>query len=238
MSDWLNHAAVATPRNATTTHTLDATGTGGTVVSGAGFTPTSGRLLVCFANGGVTSTTPTGWTLPTNGSAINNEGFYVWWRSASGTSADQIATTHNAADYPVMFDFYEFPSGSTFVKSASAIAVASGGAGPTASTLTGTNWTAGALGADINGAGLGTVTWNLGTEIVDYVTGNVGATHGYHYGLTETNGNTATSAAYSATITSSIPSAERLVVAVSVAAGAAAKSRPIQRRPLNGLITR
>lgn len=230
MSDWLNHAVLAAPNSGTTNHTVTASGTGGTVVGGAGFTPTSGRLLLCFAEGAVTSTTPTGWTLPTNGSAINNTGLYVWWRVASGTSADQVATTHNGSSYSVGFDFFEFASGSSFVASASAISVSgAGGAGPTLSGLTGTNWTAGIVGAaNTSTTTVRSVTWNAGTEVTDssVVAAGVDA---YGLGVTETNANTATSVAYAATVggAAPVPTVERLVVAVNVAGGAAPAIPPI-----------
>ena len=121
IANYTRHVAIAAPRNGGTTHTVHPDGTGGTVVDGSAFTPNSGRFLLCLVEGGVTSTTPTGWTLPTNGSAINNTGLYVFYRaSASATSADQVATTHNASDYQVIFDFYEFETGTAWVDAASA----------------------------------------------------------------------------------------------------------------------
>src|SRR6478735_9379450 len=109
MAKWINHVAINTPRNATTTHTVDPST--GTAANGTLFTPTAGNLLVCLVEGAVTSTTPTGWTLPTGGSAVNNTGHYVWYRTAAG--GDTFTTTHNGSNYPVLFDFYEFASGST-----------------------------------------------------------------------------------------------------------------------------
>lgn len=225
-----NYAAVATARNATTTHTVSADGTGGTVVSGTGFTPTSGRLLLCSVEGAVTSSTPTGWTLPTNGSAINGTGLYVWWRSASATSADQVVTTHNDSNYPVMFHFLEFLATSTFVSAATAINVASGSAGPTLSGLTGSNWLAASLGAGMGttqGATSSTV-WSTGTEQVDTSTPNASGTDGYLYSLSFTADYA--SATYSSTATmtfaGSAVAAERLVFAVNAAGGAAVNPLP------------
>ena len=112
MVSWLNHAAIEAPRNGTTTHTV--TPSAGTAVAGTTFfTPTAGRLLVCLAEGSVTSTTPSGWTLPTGGSAINNTGLYVWYKTAAGN--DSLTTTHNGSNYDVIFDFYEFPSGTNAI---------------------------------------------------------------------------------------------------------------------------
>ena len=52
MVQWVNRSLIQAPRNGTTSHTVS-------------FTPaTAGNLLVCVAEGAVTSTTPTGWTLP------------------------------------------------------------------------------------------------------------------------------------------------------------------------------
>lgn len=218
MADWLNHATIAAPKNGTSTHTVGPDGTGGTVVAGSAFTPTAGRLLVVFVEGAVTSTTPSGWTLPTNGSAINNSALYVWHRTAAGS--DTLTTTHNASDYAAVFDFYEFALGSTFVGVASTINVsASGGAGPTLSGLTGTNWTAGVMGQANANVGTDSITWDLGTEAADVsVAQNV--TDGYNYGLTYTDDDTATSAAYAATCSDTGNSVERLVVAVNAASGA------------------
>jgi hypothetical protein len=115
MSNWLNHVTIAAPRNGTTSHTCDPTNAtgGGTVVTGSTFTPTSGRLLVVVCYGAVTFTTPSGWTLPTSGSAVNNGGLYVFYRTAAGS--DPFTTTQNGSNYPVVFDIYEFATGSTFV---------------------------------------------------------------------------------------------------------------------------
>lgn len=218
MADWLNHATVLGARNGTTTHTLSADGTGGSVIAGSGFTPTSGRLLVCFGNGGVTATTPTGWTLPTNGSAIGNTGLYVWWRTATATSADQVATTHNGSNYPFVFDFYEFPSTASFNKAAAASGTANGGAGPNLTTLTGTNWTAGAAGNWTgNGQSIGTYSWGTGTEITDVAAAYSG-TDGYAFSTTATDQDTATSRSYAATYSGSTSGFERLAIAISVAA--------------------
>lgn len=218
MADWLNHVAIAAPRNGTTTHTV--TPSSGSAVFGTLFTPTAGRLLVCVVEGSVTSTTPSGWTLPTGGSAINNTGLYVWYRTAAGS--DSLTTTHNGSNYPVMFHFFEFASGSTFSGSAASTGVSrSGGAGPTLSGLTGTNWTAGVVGQAGNGmTGNSTyISWSAGTELADSVLGNSG-TDGYAYGLTATDANTASSASYAATMTANTTdTTERLVFAVKIPSG-------------------
>ena len=214
MATWLNHVAIAAPRNGTTSHTVDPNG--GTVAAGSNFSPTAGRLLVCFAEGAVTSTTPSGWTLPTNGSAINNTGLYVCHRTAAG--GDTITTTHNASNYPVVFDFYEFNAGSTFTGSASSTGVSpSGGAGPTLSGLSGTHWDAGIMGQIFTSTGAVSMTWNAGVEAVDTKV-DASGTDGYLYGLTYTEDATGSSASYAATSTNTVDTVERLVVSVVVAA--------------------
>lgn len=136
MTAWVNRAVYQLPRIAATTHTVDPTSSTN-LVSGVAFTPTAGRLLVVIIEGAVTSTTPAGWTLPPLGSQINATGLYVWYRTAvSGSNA--FTTTHNAANYPVVVAIYEFPVGSTFVKSNNGQPSATG-AQPILDTLTGTN---------------------------------------------------------------------------------------------------
>lgn len=219
MADWVNHVAISAPRNGTTSHTV--TPSSGTVAAGTLFTPTAGNLLVCFAEGSVTSTTPSGWTLPASGSAINNTGLYVWYKTAAG--GDSLTTTHNASNYPVIFDFYEFPSGSTFNKSAASTGVAyNGGAGPTLSSITGTNWLAGVAGRADSTATASSITWNAGTELTDSYVGNA-TTDGYTYGLTALDSSTNTSQSFAATYSPvNAFTVERLVVAVTVSAGAPA----------------
>lgn len=225
MATFLNHVAVATPRNATTTHTV--TPSSGTVAAGTLFTPTAGNFLLCLAQGSVTSTTPTGWTLPTNGAAVNVTGLYVWYL-ASAAGSDSITTTHNGSNYPVVFDFYEFAAGSTFVKAAFATGVArAAGAGPSLTTLTGTNWIAGAYGAGVGASdSLASVTWNTGVEATDTSVA-AATTDGYGYGLTYLVDSTLTTASAAATVTGGNPGAgvERLMFAVNVASGAVAATR-------------
>jgi hypothetical protein len=224
MADWINHVAINAARNATTTHTNVDPASTGTVATGTAFTPTSGNLLVCFGYGAVTFTTPSGWTLATGGSVANIGGLYMFYRTASGTTADRITTTHNGSNYPSMFDFYEFPAGSTFNKATNSSGVVfSGGAGPTLSSITGTNWLAAVVGYADSTATVPTVTWSAGTELVD--TGvAVSGTDGYVYGLAALDSSVLTSWSSAATLSSNPASntCERLVVAVTAAAGAPA----------------
>jgi hypothetical protein len=223
MADWLNHVAIAGPRNGTTTHTV--TPSAGTVASGTLFTPTAGRFLLCLVEGGVTSTTPTSWTLPAGGSAVNNSGLYAWYR-ASAAGSDSITTTHNASNYPVVFDFYEFPSGSTFSGVASATAVSNaGGAGPTLTGLTGTNWICGVIGqANGDAANTYTTTWNAGTEITD-TSVVLATTDGYNFSTTALDSSANTSQSFAATTAYSAVTAERLVIAIKSSAATAAPAR-------------
>jgi hypothetical protein len=97
---WVNRTAVQAPRNGTTSHTVN-------------FAPaTAGNLLVALTAGGVTSSTPTGWALPTGGSAVNSQGFYLWTKTAAAGESS-FTTTHNGSNYPVAVMVYEFGAGST-----------------------------------------------------------------------------------------------------------------------------
>lgn len=134
---WLNRAVYQLPRNGTTTHTVDPT-SATSLVSGATFTPTLGRFLLVVIEGAVTSTTPSGWTLPTGGSAVNNSGLYVWYRTAaSGSNA--FTTTHNGSNYPVVVAVYEFAAGTTFTGSVASTSTTATTANPNLAGLTGTN---------------------------------------------------------------------------------------------------
>lgn len=222
MATYLNHATISAPRTGNTTHTVSPDGTGGTVVDGSAFTPTAGRLLVVCVGGAVTSTTPSGWTLPTNGSAIGSSGLYVFHRTAAGS--DSFATTHNGSNYPVVFDFYEFAAGSTFVASASATGVSeNGGAGPTLSGLTGTNWVAGVINQVLTSTSSAfSISWSNGVEEVELVVPQSG-TDGYVYGLTVREDYTGATSSSAATSTWN-QSAERLVFAVNVSAAPPAET--------------
>lgn len=228
MATWLNHVALTGPRNGTTTHTVDPST--GTVVAGSTFTPTAGRLLVVLAYGAVTSTTPAGWTLPTNGSAVNSGGLYVWTRTAAGS--DTFSTTHNGSNYAVSFDIYEFAAGSTFVSCASATGVAvTGGAGPTLSGLTGTNWIAGAVGQVNNTVSTYTTSWSTGVEAADSSVAQA-VTDGYNYGLTYLEDSVLTSASAAATTTFGAgPTVERLMFAVNVSGAGGGTQRSILTMP-------
>lgn len=218
MAIWINQVTIAAPRNGSTTHSVDPST--GTVVTGTLFTPTAGNLLVCLAEGAVTSTTPAGWTLPSGGSAINNTGLYLWYRTAAG--GDTFTTTHNGSNYPVVFSFYEFAAGSAFVSAAAATAVANtSSAGPTISGLTGTNLIMGVLG---HGCGTdntaASVAWGSGVEQVDTFVQNA-TTDGYLFSVAylEDSVLTSTTMSTTVTITGTGSSNERLIFAVNVVSG-------------------
>jgi hypothetical protein len=214
--------AIAAPRNGTTSHTV--TPSSGTAVGGTLFTPTAGNLLVCLVEGAVTSTTPSDWTLPSGGSAVDASGFYVWHRVAAGS--DSLTTTHNGSNYPVLFHFIEFAAGSTFGTAASAIQVLpTGGAGPSLTGLTGTPWVAAAMAQDLGGSGPHSVTWSAGTELVDTYAA-VSGTDGYVYSLTHVAdyGSSTWSAAATSNYTGAYE--ERLVFSVAVATVGAPTGRP------------
>jgi len=213
MVKWLNHVAIAAPRNGTLTHTVDPSS--GTVVAGSLFTPTAGNFLVVLAGGAVTSTTPAGWTLPAGGSAINNAGLYLWHRTAAG--GDTFTTTHNASNYPVLFDVYEFPAGTTFIGVAAQGNVSSGGAGPSLSGLTSAaDFRAAVACQDINAAVAPSYTWSTGTEATD--TGIIASgTDGYGFSLAYLEDQVDATFSAAATSTVGSPTIERLVLALNVA---------------------
>lgn len=212
MATWLNHVAIAAPRNGTTGHTVDPSG--GTVVAGSSFTPTSGRLLVCVMsgpNGG--STTPSGWTKPSAIPAWDAVTVYLFHRTAAGS--DTVTVTHDNTNLPCLFEFFEFASGSTFVGVAAAAAVANGGAGPSITGLTGTNLVIASMGKQNWSGDVHSVTWSAGTEIVDTSVINSG-TNGYTFGTTHVEDYTGSSWSSAATCTMA-GTHERITFAVTVA---------------------
>lgn len=225
MTIWANRVVKLGPRNGTTSHAIDPS-SATDVVLGTQFSPTAGRFLVVFAYGGVTSTTPAGWTLPTGGSAINNGGLYVWYRTAAG--GDTFSSTANASNYAVYFDVMEFGSGSAFLAAAASTAVASGGAGPTLSMSAGTKLIFGVLGEDLGTGATGTASWSTGVEDVDLTVASGGApvTDGLQFGVAYLEDSTSTSQSMAASFTgtsSYTGGAERLMFAVTAVAAAAAK---------------
>lgn len=217
MVAWVNRAVFQAPRNGSASHTVNPSSTAG-LVSGAAFTPTAGRLLVVVVEGAVTSSTPSGWTLPSGGSAISDSGLYVWYRTAAG--GDTFATTHNGSNYPVVFVVYEFPAGSTFVKSASGTGVSNTAANPNLTGLSGTNVVVGVKAtAMASGWTYGGAVWSSGyvEEYDDFVP--FSSTDGYWLTIAAQEGVTASSARPTATISGTAFGAEALTFAVKVPAG-------------------
>ena len=209
MVQWVNRSQVNAPRNGTTSHTVN-------------FAPaTAGNMLICVTEGAVTSTTPTGWTLPSGGSAVNNTGLYVWRKTATAGESS-LTTTHNGSNYPAGFVVYEFPAGSTFVKSIAGTGLTSAAAGPNLTGLTGTNLTFGAIGiGDGSGNVYVSTAWSgTGAPIKDTDTGTAeSGTDGYGLSIGYVEGNTAASfqPTGSITQTGAANTKEALTFAVNVA---------------------
>lgn len=219
MAKWLNHVAIASPRNGTSTHT-NVSPASGTVVAGTAFTPTAGNFLLVFCNGAVTFSTPSGWAFPSGGSAINNAGLYVFTKTATGS--DTVTTTNNGSNYPCVFDFFEFPAGSTFVSPGYVSNLtANGGANPVKAGMSGTNlvlWLASSV--VTSGSGPWTWTWSAGTEVTD-VSQSASPTDGYAFSVAYLEDYTGSSSpANSPTVTNSGSTQERMTHAVNVAAPA------------------
>ena len=193
MPAWTNRAVYQLARNGTSTHTVDLTSTVG-LVSGAPFTPVAGRLLVAVVGGAVASSTPTGWTLPAAGSAVNYTGLYVWYRTAAAGS-ETFTTTHNGADYAIVVAVYEFPVGASFVKSAASASVTVGGSNPNLTGLTGSNLVMAAKGKLNTGSADSDYTWTgTGSPVKDWVvTAYGGGTDGHVTSVAYVEGFTGTS---------------------------------------------
>lgn len=207
MVQWVNRSLVQAPRNGTTTHTV-------------AFTAASaGNLLVAVAEGAVTSSTPTGWTLPAGGSAVNNTGLYVWYKTATAGEAS-FTTTHNGSNYPVGFLIYEFAAGSTFVKSIAGTGLSASAANPNLTGLTGTNLLYGAGGDGIVSGTVSAVWSGTGSPVEDLdLSVPASGTDGYWLGVAYVESSTATSFQPTATLTGSNATKEALTFAVNVATG-------------------
>jgi hypothetical protein len=230
MARWTNTYTLGMPSGAATnTIVVDPT-TSGTVLAGTRVAPSAGNLLVCIAGGGLTQTTPSGWTLPTNGSAVGNGGTYIWSRTATGS--DTITTTVNGpGTWPTVYTFLEFAAGSTLLGANSAINVSkSAGAGPTLTTAAGTKLYV-AVGNQNYAPTSGTPAWsawgNSAVEFVDVFVVGGSNFKGYVFGHAYIEDSTATSMAVAATLTSNdTDTTERLMFAVQVTVAVAANPLP------------
>jgi hypothetical protein len=164
MAPWINRTLIQAARNGTASFTV-------------GFTPAAaGSLLVAVAGGAISGsvgaganlTTPSGWTLPTGGSAVGFAGGYVWWKTASGGESS-LTTTSNGTDYPAGFVVYEFATGSSFLGAISAIGMHYSGA--PLPTLTGISGSYVGFGLVVDKEGTGeiaqTCTWTTIGVIAD-----------------------------------------------------------------------
>lgn len=218
MPQWLNYVYIIGPANGTSSHTIDPASSTG-AVAGTPFSPTTGRLLVVIAEGPVTSSTPSGWTLPTSGSAVQNSALYVWHKTAAG--ADTLTTNHNASNYRVGFAVFEFAAGSTFAGSASSVGQASSASNPALTGLTDSNQVFGAAGwvDNIEGGTTGSATWDgSNVELIDRNTDRDSGTGNAGFWLGVCYQEDYSSASYTPTPTITAPASgdsERLTFAVS-----------------------
>ena len=98
--------------------------------------PTSGNLLMLAVVSAGTLATPTGWTLATNASAVQNEAYYLFYRTADGTANDTPSYTL-AGNYTSVWSLLEF-SGATFTfgQAANVSSVATGQTTINSATMT------------------------------------------------------------------------------------------------------
>lgn len=206
MAKWINRTLVQAPRNGTTSHAVAFTAA------------TAGNLLVAVVEGAVTSTTPSGWTLPANGAAVSNTGLYVWWKVATAGEA-AFTTTHNGSNYPIAVVVYEFHAGSTFVKAAQGSGIAKASANPALTGLTGTNLGMAAIAiVGATSSATWTTVWTGATEDVDVAVATSG-TDGYLFSAAYVEDSTATSfQPTGAATTTTTDTKEALTFAVKVSA--------------------
>ena len=206
----LNHIALLSARNGTTTHTVDPAST--TVSSGVNFTPTAGRLLLLFV-AGPQMTTPSGWTLTST--SVNNNYLYLYRRTAAG--GDTLTLVTGAGDFAMGVDLFEFSADTTYVRVAQSSNVASGAAGPSVS-MTGANYAIGAAGMQNYSGNTPTCTWSSGVEQADFTAANVGVA----YSSTVYPEYVGATAQFSATWTTQTATNERMMVALNAPAAAPA----------------
>lgn len=208
MSSWSNRTVLAgssTARNGTTSHTC------------AFAQPAAGALLLATVAGAVTSTTPAGWSLVK--SAVNNSGLYLFSKVATG-SETSFSTTHNASNYPISGEVFEFPAGSTVQASIIAVNQNDTTGTATLSGLTGT-YTRMAANSQANSStsGVTSVAWAApSVEDDDESTIKV-ATDGVAYSLAYDDASSGASFAVSRAVTGGSANGNEIIAwAVNVAA--------------------
>lgn len=211
---WVNRTAVQAASNGTTSHTVSFTAA------------TAGNLLVATMYGGVTSSTPTGWTLNTNCSAVSAGGLYVWTKTAAA-SESSFTTTHNGSNYPVVCVVYEFAAGTTFVNAAADPNATQGSAALALSALDGTSHFLFAVAGNDRAPGTGSATsvatWggtNAPTKDADFSILATGSVDGYGFSTAYLDGSTITS--WSPTVTFTNPIAthnEKILLALAPPTG-------------------
>lgn len=202
MSIWTNHVTVLL--NTPPTGSFDPSNPTavGTVKNGSAFTPTTGRLLVLVVAGPVTSSTPTGWTLPSGGTAVSTDGVYVFTKTAAG--GDTVpAISHNSNSFKVTYDLYEFASTASFVK-AQAFTAVSSGVSQSITGLTGTN----AIFAAVCGPAPTSYAWTFSAGVTTAAESSEVGNHNYALGYI------ASSTASSVAVSASGNSHEQIMFAV------------------------
>lgn len=213
MSSWVTRTVLSgssVNQNGTNSHTCTFTAA------------TAGNLLVAVVAGGVTSTTPSGWTLVT--SAVGYSGIYLFTKTAS-SGESSFSTTHNSSNYEIKGVVYEFPAGTSVVGSNSATGQSYGptATGPSVSSLTGTysRFSARSYAMD-NTNSTWDVDWTLPfVEDYDTFVPNSGSTDGVSLTIAYDDAQTASSFNPSATKTQtnvSIPSGEGISFALYIPA--------------------
>lgn len=140
---WINKTEGTAARNGTTDHTI-------TFAAAS-----AGSLLVAVTNTTASNTAVTaGWTKQLG--PANTTELSVFTMTASGGETD-LQITHNAANYPMEWVVYEFPSGSSYH---SGVGQASGGPFPTLGSLPGAGVTVFAVESLTRGSGDLAVTTN------------------------------------------------------------------------------
>ncbi len=186
---WLNENSGIEARNATTQHTV-----------AFGFTSASDSLLIFIAGGAVTHDDNDGtWTERL--APVQHAELAVFTKVSTGDS--QIVIDHNASDYPMPWQVFEYPEDSTYLDGASDSAADT--TWPTLSGLTSNEKTIIAAICRASAETTGTATagsWTVTTnEISDQIIVNDGSTDGAFLAVAYEERVTATSVAPTTTVT-------------------------------------